>query len=416
MVRRRSTQLITGVNEKAVILIDSQGYYLGDWRSSDVELVRQVIVLFKACLHWFENTVHIQLITLFAKESLTISDIPPFLQSIFDVPSGDCEPALEFTATQRRDLGLFFSQVLHLPQGLRATYRELSAALQAVDVQELALFITEVEGLAYSPLFDIQGKLIEDRSNLLRAIERVIIQLDIAIHGIRNYVERLDIALDIKHQVLAQTTQPYITLSSDVEEIQLKMKNYDYLTVVIGEENDRLFPVGVVWAHELRKPILGTVSLRDFSNHEEVRMAHYLSVISSIDHHRMALTTASVPTVICGDVQASNVLIAELTCALNDRYSLDNRTTDAIQRQLNQLQTQPPTATSLRLQQRLLHKMLLLQTSSTYFIHPQRIYAEYLTFLYGILDDTDLLTKVTNRDVLCVARLPQPAQELDRRL
>jgi hypothetical protein len=39
------------------------------------------------------------------------------------------------------------------------------------------------------------------------------------------------------------------------------------------------------------------------------------------------------------------------------------------------------------------------------FIHPQREYAEYLTFLYAILDDTDLLSKVTARDVLCVASL-----------
>jgi hypothetical protein len=40
-----------------------------------------------------------------------------------------------------------------------------------------------------------------------------------------------------------------------------------------------------------------------------------------------------------------------------------------------------------------------------WFISPEREYIEYLHFLYAILDDTDLLTKVTPRDVNCVASL-----------
>ena len=47
---------------------------------------------------------------------------------------------------------------------------------------------------------------------------------------------------------------------------------------------------------------------------------------------------------------------------------------------------------------------MICQTSN-YYIHPDREYTEYLHFLYGILDDTDLLSKVSVLDVECVASL-----------
>ena len=39
-----------------------------------------------------------------------------------------------------------------------------------------------------------------------------------------------------------------------------------------------------------------------------------------------------------------------------------------------------------------------------FFIHPAREFREYLCFLHAILDDTDLLTKVSSRDLECVAQ------------
>lgn len=394
-----------GVNEKAVILVDASGHYCGDWRSSDVELVRQIIVMFKSCLHWFENNLHIELISLFAKRDLTVDDIHPFLVSIIDIHIGSSEATQELNEKQRHDLNLFFTHVLGIAQGIECTYDELSQAMCHFGVQELALFLHELQELSYSSLFDIQGRLVENRSSLLHILERVIIQLDIAIHCVRNYVERLDMAMEIKNKVIKQAPQQYITLNSDVEEIRLKMKNYDYLTVVISEENDKLFPVGVVWDDDLYKPILGTVSFRDFSNHDEVRMAPYLAVISVIDHHRTALTTSSVPMVLIGDTQSSNILLAEIAFGLNDHYSLRGMTAAGIAEQLACLREQPVILSAVRIQQRLLHAMWLAQRGSPGFVHPHREYAEYLTFLYAILDDTDLLTKVTARDVICVGSL-----------
>jgi hypothetical protein len=47
----------------------------------------------------------------------------------------------------------------------------------------------------------------------------------------------------------------------------------------------------------------------------------------------------------------------------------------------------------------------VLEKNASTYIHPEREYIEYLHFLYGILDDTDLLMKVSLKDVEIVASL-----------
>jgi hypothetical protein len=111
---------------KAIILIDEQGQYLGDWRSTDAEIVRQIIILFKSCLRWFENNLHTKLISLFAKNNLTTADLPAFNASLFDIAIKDCEPALEFNQKQLTDLHNFFLKILGIPDGLNGTFRDLN--------------------------------------------------------------------------------------------------------------------------------------------------------------------------------------------------------------------------------------------------------------------------------------------------
>ncbi len=394
-----------GINEKAVILVDEQGHYKGDWRSSDIEPVRQVIVLFKSCLHWFENNLHIKLISLFASPQLHVDQVQQFIASACDIKLDQCEPVQEFNDKQKEDLNQFLIKVLGIPQGLNGSFRDLSEAMNAFEVYELGLFIQELQNLFYSNLFDVQGTLVENRTTILNQIERIIIQLDIAIHCIRNYVECLDVSVLVKERVTAPGPEQYITLNSEVDEIRLKMKSYNYLTVLIPEEGNNTFPVGVVWGDTLRKSVLGTASLRDFSSMDEVRMAPYLSVISVIDHHRSSLATSSTPLAMISDAQSTSVHLGEIACALNDRYSLGGMTLEQVQAQLKELSEAPQTSQNIRLQRRLLKKISVAQTQSSSYIHPKREFAEYLTFLIGICDDSDLLNKVTTRDIMCVVNL-----------
>ncbi|MCE2982382.1 MAG: hypothetical protein LW832_02335 [Parachlamydia sp.] len=393
-----------GSNEKAIILVNEQGHYLGDWRTSDIEVVRQIIIPFKSCLRWFENNLHTKLISLFAKPDLSIVDFPSFYSSIFDVRIKDCEPALEFNEKQKADLHDFFVKLLGVENGLEGTFKDLINALAYLPITELSQFQEKVEALPKSDIFDENGKLREDRPKIFNRLEKIINRLDAAIHNVRNYVERLDVVIGIKHKVL-RIPPVYITLRSDVDEMRQKLQNQDFLTVVIHEQDGALFPVGIVHASDLRQSGLGTVSLRDFCNLEEVRMASYLEVISVVDHHKSALRTLSVPSALIGDAQSCNVLIAEQTFLLNDQYSLGGMKLEQIENQLSQLAGSLETPSQTRIFQRLLQRRLAAQHNSRFFIHPARELTEYLCHLHAILDDTDLLTKVSNRDLNCVAQL-----------
>src|SRR5690606_458597 len=150
------------------------------------------------------------------------------------------------------------------------------------------------------------------------------------------------------------------------------MQDYDFLTVVIQEQDNSLFPVGIVRARDLRENGLGTVSLRDFCNLEEVKMASYLEVISVVDHHKSALQTFSVPITLIGDAQSCNVLIAEQTFSINDKYSLGGMSLEQIEAQIREIQALPqPTASDIRLLQRLLQRRLAACTTAPFYVHPK---------------------------------------------
>jgi len=80
-----------------------------------------------------------------------------------------------------------------------------------------------------------------------------------------------------------------------------------------------------------------------------------------IDHHKTALQTSAPPLIVIGDVQSCNTLIAELLFQINEKYR--------------------------------------------HCVHTDRMIAEYFACLYAIIDDTDFLSKVSARDIDCVAKL-----------
>lgn len=407
-VKEKGTTTISTLDlnstERAVILVDENGHYLGDWQNSDVEPIRKIVIRFKSCLRWFENNLYVKLISLFAKKKLHIDELQAFLSSVFDVHISDCEPAKEFTDKQKSDLDSFFVKVLGMKDGLHSTFKQLNKALADLSVNELLNFQSALESLHSSPLFDEKGNLREDRPAIFTQIEELIKQLNNAIHRVRGYAETLEMAIAIKNNVFGFQSE-YAIMRNDVEDIRVKMNKSEYLTVVISEEENKLFPIGVIWANDINKSVLGTISFRDFCNQEEVRMAPYLSPISVVDHHKASLKTSSAPMALVGDAQSCNVLVAEQAFGINDRYSLGGMNRDAIEQQIERLRAQPTTATSMRLLQRLGKRHLAAESRDEFFISAQRELIEYLSFLNAILDDTDLLTKVSKRDIECIVEL-----------
>ncbi|MGB7978537.1 MAG: hypothetical protein WCF19_05190 [Chlamydiales bacterium] len=351
-----------GQSVDAVLVVDENGFFLGDWRFTDVEGVRQVIISLSSCLRWFENSLHLQLISVFANEKIDVTDIQNALQRLLTLKLEDAEPTLEFSPKQKGHVDLFMKQVLEMKKGLGSDFEEFATVLSALGEIPFGGVDGLIARMKQAELFDARGHLIDMRPRIFAFLEGAIQSLHQGIVKIRARLERLDIALKTKYQVFGKHLNA-VTNRSDVEEIKNKMGSYSYLTVVYPD-GDKLYPVGVIHASELRRATLGTVSLRDFCNRDEMGIPPYLDVISVIDHHKSALNTFAPPVAILSDVQSSNTLVAQKAFEINDGGR------------------RKPS-----------------------FIHKEREFIEYLHFLYGIIDDTDLLSKASAMDVQCVAAL-----------
>ena len=383
--------------KNAVVLVDEEGFYLGDWRHLDVESVQQVIILLSTCIRWFENQLHLRIISLFAKKDLHLGEIEPLLQELFHLKLQDCEPAREFSLKQRGQVDKFLSKVLSLSQGLSLTFEELGNGLANLHEGTFLNAGGLIAKMQEEKLFDSKGVLLEDRPKIFHFLERTVKSLHETIFKIRSRLERLDIALKIKQDVFGHFPT-FVLMNADVEEIRRKMGDYPYLTVTSPDQG-RFFPVGIIPSAEFRKSSLGTVSLRDFCNRDEMGIPEYLDVISVIDHHKSVLATFSAPLAIIADAQSSNSLVAERAIFLNDRYSLLGQSISEIESQIAENGKDP------RILIRLLNRRRAADQKGVFYVHPKREFAEYLHFLYAILDDTDLLSKVSAFDVTMVAEL-----------
>lgn len=388
----------------AVVLTDDRGYYLGDWRSIDVEGVRQIVMSLNNCLMWLESNLHIQLISCFAKTELYVNHILQVIRDILNAKIGHCEPAKELPQKQLQFVNDYLVKVLNVKKGIDATFEDFALSMEKVGIVNFTEIITWLKSLIESDLFDSSGKLTENRPRIFNQLEVLVKILSEAFQSIRRFVDRLEVAFRIKTDVFGFVPQ-YLTHRTDVEEIKAKIGNYTYLTVNHTDVDGRLVPIGLVQAADLQKEPLGTVTLRDFCNREEMNIPSYLEIISVIDHHKSTLTTDMPPRVVISDAQSSNAVIAQMAFQINDRYGTKGMSREKIDRQLKELEQDLSSPDAIRIMQRLLQKKKVDYTCSQYYIDPQREFAEYLHFVYAILDDTDLLTKVSRFDVECMASL-----------
>jgi hypothetical protein len=359
---------------KAIVLVDDDDFFKGDWRSSDAEQVRQVVALFTAVIRVWEKNIHATLIAIFAKKEIHLADVQKAIEPIFSALIKDAEPVHDYGDKQKGQLNTYLTKILNVEQGINCSFLELGHAIDAFTDKKFHSLHHALHSLADEELYDSKQQLIEDRPKIFAHLEKIIQDLNSLIVSLRTSIDRLSVMIQVKQDVLGIPSR-YVTLKSDVEEIRSKMDAFEHLTVVIPEEDGRCFPVGIIHAQDLRRPVLGTVSLRDFSNEQETKMASYLEVISVIDHHKTNLKTNCAAFFLIADVQSCNTLVAEQAFLINARYG------------------RSPSQRN--------HE----HTGAPYFVHQDREFVEYLCFLYAILDDTDLLTKVTARDVECVARL-----------
>lgn len=406
VIRKTGNETVFGRdNEKkeAVLFVDEQGYYLGDWRPLDEEAVREVAVLLHNCLRFFSSSIHKKFTALFSQDVLRAVDFSSSLMELFTWKLEEIETVREYTKSQQERLSNYLVRVFHLSKGISGTFQDFWDAMARIPLPAFAFFYEQLKSLAISELFNKEGLLVENRSRIFDALERIVTSLEEAIQGLRRYVEQLRVAFLVKAQLFAKGSES-ISYRADVEEIKRQISGLSYLTVTMPDDCQKEVAVGVLKASAVTRPFLGTVSLRDFCNRDETKIPSYFEVISVIDHHKTLLTTGSAPVAFIGDSQSANSLVAEMAFALHDGYS---STGVSLQDVLEQYKEEEKSDYSgrFRILQKLLQKRSILERDLPYFVDPKREYIEYLHYLYAILDDTDLLSKVSYRDVLCVASL-----------
>jgi hypothetical protein len=385
----------------SVLLVDEKGGYVGEWRSSDAERVAAVMNLLNQLLRWYENSLHVKLISVFATEKLKKADLQNLFDSAISMKIEECQPAKEFTKRHKELLNDYLQKVLGVKEGLSCTFAEFAKAMARLSLVQFQAFMSL---LKVDTLFDESGKLTENRQALFKYLAAVIGTLENAIYSIRQHIDRLEVALEVKSKVLGVSPH-HINYRADVEEIRTKIDGFPYLTVTATDAFGKPFPIGVIKAPDIFKTPIGTVTVRDFSNREETRIPFFLEVISIIDHHKSQLSTSLPSVASISDVQSCNTLVAELSFKICDTFGTGGMSKEKVEAQIKEVQKDLKTSAQRRLLQRLLQKSIALENRGDYFVSPQREMVEYFHFLFAILDDTDLLTKVSPRDLICVASL-----------
>lgn len=361
--------------EHAVIIVDEEGLYKGEWRSGDAEDVRQVISGLSNCLRWFEGQCHAGMIRILANESCTSKEVSDLFDRLLGTIIRDSPAMKEISGTGRKLFDQYLQAVIGLPNGFHHTFHELLLQLDVLFSSKFHLFFEKCKELQTPDLFDEKGALKPDRVQAARAVEDVVEAMENSLDIVRESIEKLAHLLLVKKKVL-QYPATFVTLKSDVDEMRSKINHFDHLTVVIPESHEHWYPVGVVYADDLQKNVLGTASFRDFSSTEETKMASYVEVISIVDHHKTRLQTSVAPTLVIGDAQSSNTLLAEQSLRLNKQYGKQFSSEE--------------------------HSRSLSKERGEFYVDSSREMCEYFSYVFGILDDTDLLSKVSRKDVVAL--------------
>jgi hypothetical protein len=392
-------------HQNACMVIDEEGFFLGDMRTADYEGIRQIQAIVTHCMIWFENVFHTKFIELFTQEKVRRDEVLDCAEELFNEPIKRCLDNRSVSPSFHTHFNTYLTKILGIENGTEASFKELARALKEFSQTSLIQFKLNIkETLTSSDIFDQLGNLVESRPKIFKTFNTIIHNLDEVLSDLQYFTETIGIALKIKKEVFGFSPR-YVTPLSTLDELKDKMSVFHHLTVVYPNKSGRLWPLGIIRAEDIRQPILGTVSLRDFCNRNEVRIASYFEIISVIDHHKSEIESKTAPVFITGDTQSCNILIAEKNFEINDRYPLSGRSSEKQKATLETFDYKKASEKDLRLQQKRLRHHLTSLNPSPYYIHSDRAFLEYMTYLHAIIDDTDLFSKVTPRDLYCIAEI-----------
>jgi hypothetical protein len=388
------------VQQAPVAIQDGDGVLVGELRQQDVDRIRQLTNPLMACLHWFERYAE-QVLVDFLAQNQDPNALEAVLKRLFQAEIRQADPYTYQSAEQQALIHHLIQILFQLPQGAQATFGELAHAIgQQFNTPSCPdLCFQRVAQFLRGPKEQAAGfHLLSELSHALAATS----------DAIRVFLEQIDQALRIKEQVL-HVPDSIVKGNADVEELRQRMGDHHALLSALVDEKGHRFAEGLITAEDLRRQPVGTVSIRDFCNREEVKIPSYFEVVSVVDHHKISLDTARAPTITVADVQSVNTLMAEQALALQMPYASVGLDAQTVVREKEAL-AGVCSPSSLRRQQKLLWKEQALQKPSliggtSCWVAPERQWWQSLSTLFAILDDTDLLSKSTWRDLEAVMAL-----------
>lgn len=396
---------------KAVILVDEQGWYAGDWRTRDADTIRTLIARFVSMLTEMQSNFQMGIISLFAKKNLQQKEMKEFIQATMDRQFSECQVSRELSAEHRMNLDRFFKKVLNVNKGYGCTFMEFVHAqhpkFQFVELEDALLALLNEE------LFAPTESATLNREYIFQQLEKVFAAKKAVFSRFMRYIDSLDVALQIKENVLGHEPH-FLSHLAEYDEILAEMGDYSFMTVNY-QDGENLYPLGVIHGPDLYHQTLATCSWMDFSNPSETDVRPYVEVISFIDHHKSTLETVRPASGIVLDVQSSNSIIGSYLMEINDKYSSGGMTLEEVETQIGDVSKNLENSSQIRIFQRLLQKKKILSRKKEYYISYDREVLEYMQCLFAILDDTDLLTKVTEFDVEVVRNLLNHLRSLMQR-
>ena len=405
IIRKESATLTYDIDpergRQAVILVDERGCYLGDWRSVDVDPVRSITGRFRSFLAEYQNQFVVGIISLFSRDPLELKDWTEFINQKFLEKFDGILTSRELTDKQRYLQDKFIKNVLFIPNGLNGTIGEFFSAAKSFGFAE---FQEKLESLKKSSLFDRKGELTENRALIFRKLEEILSLERESFNRFFQYIDSLEVAMDVKRKVLEREPN-FLSHLADLDEIVSSIKDYTHLTVNY-QENGNQYPLGVIYADDVKQKTIATTSWNDFSNPGETDLIEGVEVISYYDHHKSQLSTVRPALgIVRSDAQSTNSIIARINFEINDRYSTGGMTALQIEEAIAKVSKELLLPQNVRILQRLLQKKNALKTRANHCISVEREILEYMQYIFAILDDTDLLSKITEYDIDGLASL-----------
>ena len=375
----------------ALVVTDEKGHYVGDWRSKDANAIRNLVMRLLSLVSAYEHSCSLFLIQKLAKGQL--KDLEKGCQEFLSRPLNDCSQGADLTPKMQERLEKLIVHFLGIDAGLGVCYGEFLERVDLKRAKELLALMQnchrelETDGASFAfleKLSLVQGEFFND---------------------FKASLDTLESGLKIKKAVFGIGAKALSHVAS-LDEVKTGINDYHHVSVAYeGEGLETRTPLGVIWSEDLKKKALASVSLRDFSNFDEMQCPDYMQVISCVDHHKSKFSTAQVSRSVVSDSQSSNAIIASMVFELNDRVSCGAMTIDSVEESLKKVFAMSDSALKFRIQRRLLQRKENLLKKHDKFVSYDREFIEYYHFLYAIFDDTDLLNKVTAFDLRTIASL-----------